>query len=50
MALTEKQNEGLIFENFTGTAVNDILTYDKGNKAFSKINGNSTGVDWEAEI
>ena len=30
-ALSEKQNEGLIFENRTGATVNDILPDDKEN-------------------
>ena len=50
MALTEKQNEGLIFENCTGTMVNNILPYDEANKAFNEIDGNIAGVGWEAEI
>ena len=45
MALDEKQNEGLIFENHTGATVNDILPDDKANEAFDKINGNITGVE-----
>ena len=49
MALAEKQNEGLIFENRTGVTINDILPDDKANKAFDKLDGNITGVEWEAE-
>ena len=49
MALAKKQNEGLIFENLTGATVNDILPYDEANKAFDEIDGNITGVEWEAE-
>ena len=49
MALSEKQNEGLIFENHTGATVNDILPYDEANEAFDEIYGNITGVEWEAE-
>ena len=49
MALAEKQNEGLIFENRTGATVNNILPVDKTNEAFDKIDGNITGVEWEAE-
>ena len=48
MALAEKQNEGLIFENRTGATVNNILTDDKANEAFDKIYGNITGVEREA--
>ena len=50
MDLAEKQNKGLIFENRTGATVNDIMTDDKANEAFNKIDGNITGVDWETEI
>ena len=46
MDLTEKQNEGLIFENHTGAMVNNILIDDKTNEAFNKIDGDITGVDW----
>ena len=49
MALAEKQNEGLIFENRTRATVNDILPDDEANEAFDKIDGNITGVEWEAE-
>ena len=49
IALAEKQNKGLIFENCTGATVNDILPDDKANEAFDKIDENITGVDWEAE-
>ena len=49
MSLSEKQNEGLIFENRTSATVNDILPDDKANVAFNKLNGNITGVGWEAE-
>ena len=49
MALAEKQNEGLIFENLTGATVNDILLDDEANEAFDKIDGNITGVDWETK-
>ena len=48
MDLSEKQNEGLIFENRTGATLNDILPDDKANEAFDKIDGNITGVEWEA--
>ena len=50
MALAEKQNEGLIFENRTGATVNDILPDDKANEAFDEISGNIIGVEWEAEV
>ena len=49
MALAEKQNEGLIFENRTRATVNNILLDDEVNEAFDKIDGNITGVEWEAE-
>ena len=49
MALSEKQNKALIFENRTGATVNDILPDDKANEAFDKIDRNITGVEWEAE-
>ena len=49
MALSKKQNEGLIFENHTGATVNDLLPYDKVNESFHKIDGNITGVEWDPE-
>ena len=49
MALAKKQNEGLIFENRIGATVNDILPDDKATEAFAEINGNITGVEWEAK-
>ena len=49
MALAEKQNEGIIFENRTGATVNDTLPDDKENEAFNGIDRNIAGVDWEAE-
>ena len=49
MALAEKQNEGLIFENCAGVTVNDIFPDDDTNEAFNKIDGNIEGVDWEVE-
>ena len=49
MALAEKQNEGLIFENRTRATVNDILPGDEANEAFDEIDGNITGVEWYAE-
>ena len=48
-ALSEKQNEGLIFENRTGATVNDILPDDKANEMFNELDKNIKGVDWEAE-
>ena len=50
MALAEKQNKVLIFENCIGATVNDILPYDEANEVFDKIDENIPGVDWEAEI
>ena len=50
MALAKKQNKGLIFENRTGTTVNDLLPDDEANELFIKIDRNITGVDWGAEI
>ena len=49
MALAEKRNEGLIFLNCTGATVNDILSDDEANEAFSELDGNITGLVWEAE-
>ena len=49
MAIAKKQNEGLIFKNRTGATVNNILSDDKANKVFDKLDRNITGVDWEAE-
>ena len=49
MALAKKQNEGLIFENSIRSTVNDILPDDEANETFDKIDGNITGVEWEAE-
>ena len=45
MALAEKQNEGLTFENRTVATLNDILPDDEENEAFDKIDGNITGVE-----
>ena len=50
MVLSKKQNGGIVFENCTGTTVNNILTDDEANEEFNKIDGNITGVDWEAEL
>ena len=50
MALAEKQNEGLIFENRTGATLNDLLPDDEANEAFDKLDENITGVEWEAEM
>ena len=49
MALTKKQNEGLIFENHTGATVSDLLPDDEANEAFDELDGNIKGVDWGAE-
>ena len=49
VALSKKQNEGLIFENRAGVTVNDILPDDDANKEFKTIDGNFAGGDWEAE-
>ena len=43
--LAEKQNKGLIFENCTGTTVNNILLDEEANEAFNEIDGNISGVD-----
>ena len=40
MALSEKQNEGLIFDNRTGAMVKYILPDDKVKKSFNKIDRN----------
>ena len=45
MALAEKQNKGLIFENRTGATVTDIHPDDEENEAFNEIVGNITKVD-----
>ena len=49
MALAEKQNKGLVFENRTWATVNDILPDDELNEASDEIDRNITGVEWEAE-
>ena len=49
MALAEKQTEGPIFGNNFGLAVNVTMPDDDTNKAFREINGNISGVKWEAE-
>ena len=49
MALAEKQNEGIFFENRTGVTVEDIFPDDQANEAFNKIDRNISGVDWEVE-
>ena len=49
MALAKKQNKGLIFENRTGATVNYLLPDDEAKKAFEKIDGNITVVEWKAE-
>ena len=45
ISLSEKQNEGLIFENRADATVNNIFPDDEANEAFNKINGNIAGVD-----
>ena len=49
MALSEKHNEWLIFENGTGATVNDIMPYDDETEEFDELDRNITGVDWEVE-
>ena len=49
VTLAEKQDEILIFENHTGATVNDILPDDEANEVFNKIDGNISGMEWEAE-
>ena len=49
MALDEKQNEVLIFENRAGATVNDIFPDDEANEEFNRIYGNITGVDCESD-
>ena len=44
MALAEKQNEELIFENRTGDTVNDILPDEEANEAFGELDENITGL------
>ena len=45
MALAEKHNKGLIFEDRTCATVNDNLPDDEANEAFDEIDGNLTGVE-----
>ena len=45
MALSKKQNKGLVFENRTGATVNYLLPDDKANEAFDKLDGNITGLE-----
>ena len=45
MALSKKQNKGLILENLTGATINDILPDDEANEVFEEININITGVE-----
>ena len=47
--MAEKQTEGIIFENHLGIAVNNILSDGDVNKAFSEIDVNIAGVEWEEE-
>ena len=49
MALAENQSEGLIFENRTVIAVDNILPDDDVNKAFREIDRNIAGVELETE-
>ena len=42
MAIAEKQNEVLIFENRTGAKVNDILPDDEAKEAFDELDRNIT--------
>ena len=49
MALAEKKNEGLMFENRAGVTVNDIFPNDEVNETFNKIDGNVSEDDWEEE-
>ena len=44
-----KLSEGLIFENLTGIAVDNILPDDDTNEAFREIDGNIAVVEWETE-
>ena len=46
MALAEKQNKGLIFENCAGARVNNIFPDDESNEVFNEIDGNIAGVEW----
>ena len=46
MALAEKQNEGLIFENHTCAKVNDVLLDDEANEVFNENGINIVEVDW----
>ena len=48
MDLTKKQVEGIIFDNCLGLAVNNILTYNDANGAFTKNKGKIAGVEWVA--
>ena len=49
MALSEKNTKGLIVEKCASITVNNILPDDDVNEEFSEIDGNITGVEWEAE-
>ena len=49
VALAENQSEGLIFENCTGIAVDDVLPDYDANKAFREIDVELTGVELETE-
>ena len=39
----------MIFENCTGSTVNNILPDDEANEIFDKLDRNIIGVDWETE-
>ena len=45
MALSEKHNEGIVFENCIGVVVNDILPDDNTNKVFNEIDCNIAGAE-----
>ena len=49
MALAYKHNEELFFENRAGAMLNNIFPDDEAKKVFNDIQGNITGVYWEAE-
>ena len=45
MALFEKQNKGIVFENRIGVAANDILTDDNTKEVFNEIDCNIAVVE-----
>ena len=49
MDLAENRMKAWFFENSTGATVNDLLPDDKSNEAFNELDGNITGVEYEAE-